>query len=120
MAKKQNIDPMLSRQWMLIEFKDYPKQYLIDKKAEINLVEKNRCNIFMGCNRGSYEVSINTGNNIKFSNGVSTEMACEDMKLETDMQHILPEVISYKLEGHFLHLYTKSSASLKFVAADWD
>lgn len=120
MEKKQNLKPLIARQWMLVQFKDYKKDYLIEKKAAITISQDNSASIYMGSNNGGCKIELKGKDQVRFVNIMSTLMACEDMKLETDIQLILPTIETYKLEGHFLYLYTKSGDSIKFVAADWD
>ena len=131
-AKKQAPEPMqiqvvnhtvetnLDRQWMLIQFKDYKKEYLAEKKASITISKDQSVSIYMGCNNGGGKIEIKGDNNFQFLNTFSTEMACEDMKLESEMFVTLPVIETYKLEGHFLYLFTKSGETVKFIAADWD
>lgn len=120
MGKKQNPEPMFARQWMLIQYKDYKKPYLIEKKAAITISKDQSANIYMGCNNAGAQIKIKGDNQIQFLNIMSTEMACEDMNLESDIFMTLSAVGNYKLEGHYLYLYTKNGDSLKFVASDWD
>lgn len=120
MEKKQNLEPMLARQWMLIQFKDYKKDYLVEKKSSITISKDQSISIYMGCNNGGGKIDLKGDNQFQFLNTFSTEMACQDMKLVSDMFMTLPSVETYKLEGHFLYLFTKSGETIKFIAADWD
>lgn len=120
LGSKQNLDPILARQWMLIQFKDYKKEYLVAKKASITISKDKSVSIYMGCNNGGGKIEQKGDNKFHFLNTFSTEMACEDMKLESDMFMTLASVETYKLEGHFLFLFTKSGETIKFIAADWD
>lgn len=48
-------------------------------------------------------------------------MYCEgNMKLETSFGQELPQMTSYKIDGHFLTLSGGNGKTMKFVAADWD
>lgn len=122
----QKIDMQnLHRQWMLIEFKDFSKEKLIELKANIDFsnikTKENQYNAFMGCNKIFFNVEIQSKNKIKFSNVSSTMMYCEDsMNLEDQFSEALPSMTNYKVEGHFLILSDTNGNQMKFVASDWD
>ena len=120
LVENHNVANNLERQWMLVQFKDYKKEYLAEKKASITISKDQSVSIYMGCNKGGGKIELKGDNKFQFLNTFSTEMACEDMKLESDMFMTLSSVETYKLEGHFLYLFTKSGETVKFIAADWD
>lgn len=110
----------LQREWMLVSFQNYSKEKLIQKKASFRITNDSSISIFMGCNQMGATYHIEKENQISLSSGISTMMACEDMQLEIDFGQILPQIISYKIEGHRLTLTTAKDEKLEFVAADWD
>ncbi|WP_338769326.1 META domain-containing protein [Bernardetia sp. ABR2-2B] len=80
---------------------------------------------FMGCNNIFFAVSTNEktnlSNNIMFSQIGMTRKACqENMELEASFGKNLADMITYKLEGHFLTLSSEDGKRMKFVAQDWD
>lgn len=118
-------NPNLQRQWMLVTFDGFSKDQLIANKAEINLTSsivdgKIQGSAYMGCNRMSFISEFKKGGKVKISSGISTMMACQDMKLETSFQKKFETMTSYSVEGHFLTLSDGKGNTMKFVAADWD
>ncbi|MFS4471900.1 META domain-containing protein [Chryseobacterium sp. T20] len=118
-------DPFLQRQWMLISFDGFSKDQLIANKAEMNLTANRvkgeiQANAYMGCNRMSFVSEFKKGGKVKFSKGISTMKACQDMNLESSFQKKIETMTSYSIKGHFLTLSDDHGNTMKFVAADWD
>lgn len=119
-------DPVqYQRQWMLISFKDYPREELIKNKAQLDLSATksphNQYSAFAGCNRMFFTAQFSANGKVKISNVGSTLMACENgMKLESDFGQELTKMTQYKIEGHLLTLMNGKGSEMKFVAADWD
>ncbi len=113
----ENINQNLSRVWMLVEFQKFSKDFLINKKASLNLVNNNAS---MGCNSIGFNYKKKSASEIEFSNLIRTEMACGDMKLEDNFLKTLPELNSFKIDGHKLTLYNSKNEKMIFVAQDWD
>jgi heat shock protein HslJ len=109
----------LNRVWMLIEFKDYKKEYFIQKKAFLDLTNSERANAKMGCNNLSFYYKTNK-NNITYLQGISTEMLCEDMKLEDSFFKEIPSIKNFKVDGHKLILTSSNGEKMVFIAQDWD
>jgi heat shock protein HslJ len=106
---------------MLVEFKDYKKEYLVEEKAFLDMTNSERATSKMGCNNLSFSYSIKDGKSIEFSQGIATRMYCQDhMKLETDFLNDITLVKNYKVEGHFLTLTSSEGEKMRFVAQDWD
>lgn len=115
----------IQRQWMLVSFKNFTKEELVNSKAEINLTseikdKKIQGGAFMGCNRMFFTAEIKSKDKIEISGVGSTLMACENMKLEDEFSNELKKVKYYLVEGHFLTLTDDQGNQMKFVAADWD
>lgn len=115
----------LQKKWMLIEFQKFSKEDLIKHNAYIDFSElekAGRGTAKMGCNNIFFQTKIKKHGEISFSNAGSTMMACDEetMKLENQFSKILPNISSYKIEGHFLFLSNQSGDSMKLVAEDWD
>lgn len=110
----------LDRVWMLTEFKNYEKQFLINAKAQLDLTALDNALANMGCNGISFKYNLKSNSQIIFTEGIRTEMACGDMKLEDDFLAILPKINAYKIIGHRLILSTDNGIKMVFVAKDWD
>lgn len=118
-------NPVLQRQWMLVSLDGFSRDQLIANKAEMNLTGnmmkgKIQANAYMGCNRMSFVSEFKKGGKVKFSKGISTMKACQDMNLESSFQKKIETMTHYSIEGHFLTLSGDHGNSMKFVAADWD
>lgn len=111
----------VNRKWMLIEFQDFTKDFLMKKGANLDLSNKDQYGANMGCNRMFMKGDFKTNGMVTFSKIGSTMMYCDDaMKLEDAFVKALPTVNYYRTDGHFLTLTSEDGSSMKFVAADWD
>lgn len=115
----------LEREWMLVSFKNYPKEDLIRHQAKIDLKApaedgEIRGGAFMGCNKMFFTAVFKKNGTAKFSDIGSTLMACQDMKLEDDFSKSFETMQHYHLEGHFLILDDNQGNIMKFIASDWD
>lgn len=113
-------DPKLYRVWMLTDFQGYSKEYLTEKKASLDMKEKEFAKAYMGCNQISYNYYNKHKDEINFKGGLSTSMACENMDLEDKFNQIMQQITHYQVEGHRLILKTADGAAMSFVAQDWD
>lgn len=109
----------INRVWMLVKFKNYKKEYFIEKKCYLDLTNLEIAAAKMGCNNLSFSYKKN-GNKVKFLNGISTEMACLDMKLESEFSKSITIVKTFSIHGHELILVTSKGTKIKFIAQDWD
>ncbi len=113
------------RQWMLVTFKDYTKDFLTEKKATLNLSPMQGDDnsefgtAYMGCNNMRLKAKFSNDGKVTFSNLISTRMFCPG-NLESDFIKEIEKTNHYKIEGHFLYLYNEKEQQMKFVAADWD
>lgn len=118
-------NPRIQREWMLVSFENYAKQDLIKNNAKIDLTSsidhrKIKGTGFMGCNRIFFRSEFKDNGKIKISEIASTEMMCQNTKLEDDFSKSFKSMTLYKIEGHFLTLTDDQGKSMKFIAADWD
>ncbi len=119
--KAQSHTSPLQREWMLISFKEYKKDFLVQAKASLKFETLKSAHAKMGCNTLNFTVNTIKNKKIIFGEGISTMMYCEDyMTLEKDFSTSLMEVCKYQIKGHFLTLSDKKGRQMKFVAADWD
>ena len=109
----------INRVWMLVEFKEYKKEYFIEKKAFLDLTNSERATSKMGCNNLSFTYKTKKSE-ISFTNGISTEVACLDMKLESDFSKEIIKMNSFYINAHKLTLTSASGEKMIFVAQDWD
>ena len=121
---KKNIETPtqnINRVWMLVEYKDYKKEYFVEQKAFLDMTNSESATSKMACNNLSFSYSIKDKSSITFSQGIATRMYCQDnMKLETDFLNEIPSIKNYKVEGHFLTLTSNDGEKMRFVAQDWD
>jgi heat shock protein HslJ len=111
------------KKWNLVAYKNYSKEELMQKKGSMS-ISKSENNVIasanMGCNTLNFPVKIDNSGTIKFSQGISTMMACDNMQLEMDFVNDISEMINYKLDGHYLILSDGKNKEMKFLAEDWD
>ncbi len=110
----------INRVWMVTQFKSFEKQFLINAKAQLDLTASDNALANMGCNGISFKYNLKSNSQIIFTEGIRTEMACGDMKLEDDFLEILPKISYFIIEGHKLVLTSKDGEKMIFVAQDWD
>jgi heat shock protein HslJ len=109
----------IKRVWMLTEFSNYEKKFLIDSEAQLNLTNSESAMAKMGCNTLSFNYKT-TNSEIIFSKGITTLMACTDMKLEDEFSKTITDFKKYKIDGHTLTLFNSKNQKMVFVAQDWD
>jgi heat shock protein HslJ len=109
----------INRIWMLVNFKDYEKDFFVEKNCFLDMTNKEIASAKMGCNNMSFSYKTK-GSNLSFSNGISTEMACLDMKLESDFSKSIIQISNFSINAHQLTLTTSDGTKMIFVAQDWD
>jgi heat shock protein HslJ len=72
----------------------------------------------MGCNQLSFSVSVSKESRIVFSNGISTKMYCDDMKLEDSFSQAITTMTNYSVDKQTLTLTSKDGGKMVFVAKD--
>ena len=84
----------------------------VPKKANITLKDGQYFG-YAGCNGmgGKYDMD---GEKIKFHSGMSTMIACPDMRLETKFRQLLEKVNNYKIEKDLLKLNQDENTLLIF------
>lgn len=111
----------LKREWMLVSFNNYSKEFLTKNKAKLDLRNPKLVPLFMGCNSISISVEVLKHHKLKFKNGIRTEMFCENaMQLEDDFLKDIELYQSYSIKGHSLTLKTPKGKKMIFIASDWD
>ncbi len=107
-------DPLANTEWVLIELMGKPLTQKMPNAKPLNLKfnEAGRMSAFVRCNTagGSYELK--EGNRIRFSQLISTMMACDDMELENEYKRVLEQVDNYNLTDSTLVLNRAKMAPL--------
>jgi heat shock protein HslJ len=118
---QQPIKPKYQRQWMLISFSGFDKNFLMQQKAELNLDNhQQQYSAIMGCNQMMVTGKVKA-KSLQLDVTGATMSYCEgNMDLERKFAAALPTMKRYKIQGHFLTLYNSKGEQMKFVAADWD
>ncbi|WP_392437241.1 META domain-containing protein [Cruoricaptor ignavus] len=112
----------LSRQWFLVEFEHYPKDFFAKNKIQLDLSPaKNqpRFSGFDGCNRLYFNAQTKNRSAIKFTDFRTGTIFCSGSFGE-EFQQFLRQAETYKTAGHTLILYDGNGRAMRFVAADWD
>jgi len=108
------------KQWRLVELNGEAVAAEINGKMPfLTFDEKSgRYSASGGCNGLGGEYTLQKKNRISFARGMSTMMACEDMRIENGFRTLFDEVDTYTINGDTLHLSKgKSGAALaKFVS----
>ena len=111
---------ILNRKWKLVELLGQPvnTQETMRKAAFIQFVDQdNRYSASAGCNMISGNFRTESYNRLKLSMGMSTQMACENMKLENELLEVLNTADQFQIDGQHLILIKGKRAPLaKFVA----
>ena len=105
---------------MLTEFKTFSKEYFINQQAFLDLANEKIAASKMGCNKLSFPFVIKNNSQISFSNGIATEMLCQDRQLESQFSKAIVQSFTYSIEGHKLTLTSKNGEKIVFIAQDWD
>jgi heat shock protein HslJ len=101
--------------WKLVELNGKPVKNTSDHKKEmfIQLNNEGRYSAYAGCNNmtGGYELRENALR-IKFTKGISTLMACDDMETEQEFAKMLETVDNYSIKGNQMTLNKARMAPL--------
>src|SRR5690606_29703323 len=109
--------------WQLIELAGAPVAETINGKTPFIqlLAEDNRYSASAGCNGLGGTFTLEKNGKIKFSQGMSTMMACEQMEIETGFKKVLEQADNYTIKGDTLSLNKARMAPLaRFVLVKED
>jgi heat shock protein HslJ len=118
--KKVEINQNIHRKWMLIQFEDFKKEEIIEKKCFLDLTNTAYASAEMGCNTLGFEYDFKEDKTFSVSKVLTTHMYCEENRIEGQFLNSLAKIESYKIEGHKLFLITTTKKEIVFVAEDWD
>jgi heat shock protein HslJ len=109
---KSNV--ITDRKWKLVELAGKPVADKINGKEPFILLQKsdNRYSASGGCNGLGGTFTLLEHGRIKFSQGMSTMMACEHMEIENGLNKALVTADNYSLSGDNLSLNKARMAPL--------
>ena len=113
-SSAQNENAITDQKWKLIELEGKPVAEKINGKVPFILFQKedSRYTGTAGCNGLNGTFTLADHNRIKFSQGISTMMACEDMTAETGLNKVLQTADNYTINGNVLSLNKARMAPL--------
>lgn len=102
------------RKWKLVELAGKPVADKINGKEPFLLLQKSdsRYSASGGCNGIGGEFKLQENGRIKFSQGMSTMMACENMEIENGLTKALIAADNYSINGDDLSLNKARMAPL--------
>ncbi|MBX2922169.1 MAG: META domain-containing protein [Chitinophagaceae bacterium] len=109
-----NSSPLTGTKWRLTELDGKPVAEKINGKEpflELQEVDK-RYAASGGCNGIGGQFTLSKNGRIKFSQGMSTMMACENMEVETQLKNALIATDNYTINGNTLSLNKAGMAPL--------
>lgn len=110
----QQADVITDRKWKLVELVGKPVADSINGKEPFLMLHTtdNRYSGSGGCNGIGGNFSLEGQGRIKFSAGMSTKMACENMEIENEFTRVLMTADNYSLSGDTLSLNKARMAPL--------
>ena len=105
---------IIEKKWQLIELAGAPVTETINGKIPFIQLseEENRYSASAGCNGLGGTFTLENNGRIKFSQGMSTMMACEHMEIETGFKKVLEQADNYTIKGDTLSLNKARMAPL--------
>lgn len=102
------------RKWKLVELEGKPVADKINGKEPFILLQKSdsRYSASGGCNGLGGSFTLQDNGRIKFSQGMSTMMACENMEIENGLNKALIATDNYSVNGDDLSLNKARMAPL--------
>lgn len=112
-------EPIFGTKWKLVELNGTPVADKVNGKEPFISFDKetNRYSASGGCNGLGGEFELKSKQGIKFSRGMSTMMACQDMTIETGLNQLFGDADNYSIKDGVLTLHKGKGAPLaKFTA----
>lgn len=111
-AKQSNV--ITDRRWKLVELAGKPVADKVNGKEPFLLLQKSdsRYSASGGCNGIGGAFTLENNGRIKFEQGMSTMMACENMEVEQELSKALITADNYSLSGDNLSLNKARMAPL--------
>lgn len=110
---------LTGQQWQLVELKGQAVPGKVNGKMPyLSFSSKDgRYSATGGCNGIGGEYTLAKRNGVRFSKGMSTMMACEDMTVENGLRDIFEQADRYVVEGDSLKLYGDTEEALAIFVA---
>lgn len=110
----QQTSVITDRKWKLVELEGKPVEDKINGKEPFLLLQttENRYSASGGCNGIGGNFSLEGNGRIKFSAGMSTKMACENMEIENGLTRALMAADNYSISADDLSLNKARMAPL--------
>lgn len=118
-AQSQQAAVITDRKWKLVELEGQPVADKINGKEPFLLLQTtdNRYSASGGCNGIGGNFTLEGQGRIRFSAGMSTKMACEDMSIENGLSKVFTVADNYSISGDSLSLNKARMAPLaRFIA----
>lgn len=115
-----NATSITGKKWKLTELYGKPVTPTINGKEPFILLQDtgNRYSASGGCNGLGGSFTLSGNGRIKFSQGVSTMMACENMGIETGLKKVLEQTDNYTINGNAMSFNkARMSPLARFEAA---
>ncbi len=120
-AAAEQTNVITDRRWKLVELAGKPVPDQVNGKEPFLMLHtaENRYSGSAGCNGIGGNFTLQDNGRIKFSQGMSTKMACENMEIENELTRALIAVDNYTMNGSELSLNKARMAPLaRFKAVD--
>lgn len=113
-SSDNNLSLLTANKWKLVELYGKPVDNKInDKEPFLQFLETDsRYSASGGCNGIGGTFTLPGNNRIKFSKGMTTLMACENMEVESGLLEVLETADNYSLAGNTLTLNKARMAPL--------
>lgn len=113
-AESQETSMITDKRWKLVELGGKPVADSVNGKEPFLLLHTNdsRYSASGGCNGIGGTFTLAGHGKIKFAQGMSTKMACENMEIENELTRVLIAADNYTLKGDSLSLNKARMAPL--------
>lgn len=118
-AQTQQTSVITDRKWKLVELAGKPVADKVNGKEPFLLLQTtdSRYSASGGCNGLGGNFTLEGNGRIRFSAGMSTKMACEDMEIENGLSKVFTVADNYSISGDSLSLNKARMAPLaRFIA----
>lgn len=112
----------VQRHFMLVQMPGFTRDQLVDARAEIDLTLLPNSGIYIYGDTTYVPVKIKTAKQIRFlvSNKEVKTHDCKGDAIKAALIKLLPTINRYKIDGHFILLYSDKKLLIKAIAEDWD
>lgn len=113
-TSKKTASDITGRKWKLIELSGKPVPDMVNGKEPFVMFEQSssRYSASGGCNGLGGTFILQENGKIKFEQGMSTQMACENMEIENGLKEVFGSADNYTINGDDLSLNRARMAPL--------